>query len=448
MESVITLDDGTELIFTPYVESEHFALIFDLIAEHMRSQQAFLTAFDATATATSTQFSSTSTSISSSQGQAASKTLDVHHHCSNTCLNCIKNPLGHLPTAKALKEQELEQKQQMEKQQDTAKGSLQDLEKQQEAANGSLQDIKKLQDSAEDESSQDKYKAGNAAEISSAGLSHASSNCCSEASSDSCSETLSESCAENASGRCSETSPAPDLWSQTLSGGSSSKESSPLKPYEVTSDQEFVASLKARHCDLSETQVKRILKHIKMHSEHGKTLLCLIKEKDGADGVVHTDGANEKSAANVKSDCSIKDASDNVCSVKGTSIKGSSVKAASKDELKLAALLHFFLGELHSFDAARSLGYDSYCYISKVFVRPIFRGRGIARALLRATVLSITDTTDHAPLVFLDTIASLSAALSLYHKLGFTPLKQEYLPKDFAHKEHAIYLYLPLTQEL
>lgn len=421
MESVITLDDGTELIFTPYVESEHFALIFDLIAEHMRSQQAFLTAFDSTSTATSTKLPFTSNSISSSQGKAASNTLDAHHHCSNTCLNCIKNPLGHLPTAKALKEQEQKQ----------------EIAKQQEAVETSLQDIKKRQGAVEEESSQDKDKGKTTAEPSSAGLSQDSSNYCSE--------TLSESCAETSSGRCSET--LSDTCSAMLTGVSS-KDSSLLRPYEATSDQEFLASLKARHCDLSETQVKRILKHIKMHSEHGKTLLCLIREKDGTYSVYGADGANEKSDANAKTDGLVKGASIKGVSVNGSSDNGTSLKGSSKDELKLAALLHFFFGELHSDDAARSLGYDSYCYISKVFVRPIFRSRGIARALLRATVLSITDTTDHAPLVFLDTIASLSAALSLYHKLGFTPLKQEYLPKDFAHKEHAIYLYLPLTQEL
>lgn len=67
---------------------------------------------------------------------------------------------------------------------------------------------------------------------------------------------------------------------------------------------------------------------------------------------------------------------------------------------------------------------DDACEMKRLYVRPAFRGRHVANELLHAFYDSARATGYH--MVYLDTDASMTEAISLYQHLGFTPCEAYY----------------------
>lgn len=92
---------------------------------------------------------------------------------------------------------------------------------------------------------------------------------------------------------------------------------------------------------------------------------------------------------------------------------------------------------------------NSYCYISKVFVRPVCRRQGIATELLHAAGdYCAQQNSRESPnprqaktLLFLDTIRTFAPAISLYKSLSFKHLPAALLPDNFAFDSSKVYLY-------
>ena len=92
---------------------------------------------------------------------------------------------------------------------------------------------------------------------------------------------------------------------------------------------------------------------------------------------------------------------------------------------------------------------NSYCYISKVFVRPVCRRQGIATELLHAAGdYCAQQNSRESPnprqaktLLFLDTIRTFAPAISLYKSLSFKHLPATLLPDNFAFDSSKMYLY-------
>lgn len=97
----------------------------------------------------------------------------------------------------------------------------------------------------------------------------------------------------------------------------------------------------------------------------------------------------------------------------------------------------------------RSPHIDSYCYISKVYVRPVCRRQGIATELIHAAgdycaqqnSRESTNPRQAKTLLFLDTIRTFAPAISLYESLSFKHLPATLLPDNFAFDSSKMYLY-------
>lgn len=92
---------------------------------------------------------------------------------------------------------------------------------------------------------------------------------------------------------------------------------------------------------------------------------------------------------------------------------------------------------------------NSYCYISKVYVRPVCRRQGIATELLHAAgdycaqqnSIESPNPRQAKTLLFLDTIRTFAPAISLYKSLSFKHLPAALLPDNFAFDSSKMYLY-------
>ena len=92
---------------------------------------------------------------------------------------------------------------------------------------------------------------------------------------------------------------------------------------------------------------------------------------------------------------------------------------------------------------------NSYCYISKVYVRPVCRRQGIATELLHAAgdycaqqnSIESPNPRQAKTLLFLDTIRTFATAISLYKSLSFKHLPAALLPDNFAFDSSKMYLY-------
>lgn len=73
--------------------------------------------------------------------------------------------------------------------------------------------------------------------------------------------------------------------------------------------------------------------------------------------------------------------------------------------------------------ALRPLG-DSVCEMKRLYVRPVFRGRGLGRVLAK-TVIAEARTIGYATMK-LDSLASMAAAKKLYESLGFVRIPAYY----------------------
>lgn len=65
---------------------------------------------------------------------------------------------------------------------------------------------------------------------------------------------------------------------------------------------------------------------------------------------------------------------------------------------------------------------DAYCEMKRMFVRPVFRGKGIGKALL-AGILEAAQAAGYA-YMRLDTHPSMKAAQDLYQSFGFTEIER------------------------
>ena len=92
---------------------------------------------------------------------------------------------------------------------------------------------------------------------------------------------------------------------------------------------------------------------------------------------------------------------------------------------------------------------NSYCYISKVYVRPVCRRQGIATELIHAAgdycaqqnSIESPNPRQAKTLLFLDTIRTFAPAISLYESLSFKHLPDTLLPDNFAFDSSKVYLY-------
>ena len=92
---------------------------------------------------------------------------------------------------------------------------------------------------------------------------------------------------------------------------------------------------------------------------------------------------------------------------------------------------------------------NSYCYISKVYVRPVCRRQGIASELIHAAgdycaqqnSIESSNPRQAKTLLFLDTIRTFAPAISLYESLSFKHLPATLLPDNFAYDSSKMYLY-------
>ena len=92
---------------------------------------------------------------------------------------------------------------------------------------------------------------------------------------------------------------------------------------------------------------------------------------------------------------------------------------------------------------------NSYCYISKVYVRPVCRRQGIATELIHAAgdycaqqnSREYPNPWQAKTLLFLDTIRTFAPAISLYKSLSFKHLPATLLPDNFAFDSSKMYLY-------
>lgn len=92
---------------------------------------------------------------------------------------------------------------------------------------------------------------------------------------------------------------------------------------------------------------------------------------------------------------------------------------------------------------------NSYCYISKVYVRPVCRRQGIATELIHAAgdycaqqnSIESPNLRQAKTLLFLDTIRTFAPAISLYESLSFKHLPAALLPDNFAFDSSKMYLY-------
>ena len=65
---------------------------------------------------------------------------------------------------------------------------------------------------------------------------------------------------------------------------------------------------------------------------------------------------------------------------------------------------------------------DRRCELKRLYVRPEFRGRGVARALLSRLIAEAAG--EGYELMLLDTLPVLSAATALYESMGFYPAEK------------------------
>jgi putative acetyltransferase len=103
-------------------------------------------------------------------------------------------------------------------------------------------------------------------------------------------------------------------------------------------------------------------------------------------------------------------------------------------------LLGYWDGEVCASGALQNLG-DGICELKRIYVRPAFRRRGIARAIseyLMSRAGEIGYTTAR-----LDTLRRLAGAVDLYASLGF----QEIEPYNFNPEADIVYMERPLPIE-
>ncbi|MCW2276672.1 GNAT family N-acetyltransferase [Heliophilum fasciatum] len=82
---------------------------------------------------------------------------------------------------------------------------------------------------------------------------------------------------------------------------------------------------------------------------------------------------------------------------------------------------------------------DDQCEMKRLYVRPAFRGRQIARLLTRQ-IIADAQAIGYRQMV-LDTLSTMTAACALYQSLGFQPIP----PYCFNPLAHVCYLGLDLT---
>jgi putative acetyltransferase len=88
---------------------------------------------------------------------------------------------------------------------------------------------------------------------------------------------------------------------------------------------------------------------------------------------------------------------------------------------------------LHSFDTNR-------CEMKRLYVQPTYRGQGISKLLASKLINDAKETGYHTML--LDTLSPMTAAISLYHSLGFREIE----PYRYNPIPGAMYMELKLNQ--
>lgn len=96
-------------------------------------------------------------------------------------------------------------------------------------------------------------------------------------------------------------------------------------------------------------------------------------------------------------------------------------------------------GALAACGAMHDLG-DGICEMKRLYVRPAFRGHGIARALATKLIAIACERGFRA--MRLDTLPTMTAAMALYESLGFVDIE----PYRFNPIEKSRYLELDLSQ--
>lgn len=134
--------------------------------------------------------------------------------------------------------------------------------------------------------------------------------------------------------------------------------------------------------------------------------------------------------------------------------KGRNASASSAQSF-IGGVLHYETGDYSGAQASNTLDaqalsrVDSYCYISKVYVRPELRRQSIASDLLSAAgdfahqdyMLKSDADLSSKVLVFLDTIQTFAPAINLYKSMHFKPLDEKFLPSNFDYEPNKLYLY-------
>ena len=81
-------------------------------------------------------------------------------------------------------------------------------------------------------------------------------------------------------------------------------------------------------------------------------------------------------------------------------------------------------GEAIGCAALRPLGLEGVCEIKRLYVTPLGRGTGVGKALAQAIVAQATELGYSE--MRLDTLPSMTAAVGLYHSLGFVDILAYY----------------------
>lgn len=202
------------------------------------------------------------------------------------------------------------------------------------------------------------------------------------------------------------------------------------KTYEIAHNAKLIELINAELQVLyaQESNCKRIpqkllceiLAHIIHLLIHGQCLLAMLKPLDNA-----KEGTSENSSSSVVGILHYET---------GKYTKGSALLLEQSGLLALSSRSNI----------------SSYCYISKVYVRPVCRRLGIATELIHAagdycaqqhSAPSSQDGIAEKHLIFLDTIRTFAPALSLYESLSFKHLPAALLPDHFAFDASKMYLY-------
>jgi len=101
-------------------------------------------------------------------------------------------------------------------------------------------------------------------------------------------------------------------------------------------------------------------------------------------------------------------------------------------------LLAYWNGDLAGCAGIKPIG-NERCELKRLYVRPMFRGKSVARRLCERLILEAE--TRRYRWMLLDTLARLSSAVALYRDLGFVEIPAYYdnpLPEPILYMERAL----------